>query len=173
MKHPAELTYAVIRLRGATRRYLFCRTEEKPYFGEPSFDFMSYFGFGSGEFEGEHPPEFDNLRVRVEPLEFGAGEDSVGLKKAALANWFSRPTDGFSGFFTHDGIHFFTMKQDDDGVPLTHLKALNWHYYTNIGGDRKTALSHLAAMDRRHFLFKTYEEQSTLLGRYAELAVAI
>ena len=171
MKYPAELTYAVIRLRGATRRYLFCRTDEKPRFGEPSFDFMGYFGFGSGEFEGEHPPEFDKIRVTA--TVFKPIANNPGIAKAYLSQYMSQLTDGFLGFYTTDGETFHILKEDPDGVSLTHLKALNWHYYTNIGGTRESAVSHMSALNRRHFLFKTYEEQSDLLKKYVLLAAAI
>lgn len=170
MKYPAELTYAVIRLRGATRRYLFCKTDEKPRFGDPSFDFMGYFGFGSGEFEGEHPPEFNDIRVKTSVVAV-SGED--GVAKAYLSKYMSQLTDGFLGFYTTDGETFHIMKEDPDGVSLTHLKALNWHYYTNIGGTRESAVSHMSTLNRRHFLFETYEEQSNILQKYVLLAAAI
>lgn len=166
MKHPAELTYAAIRLNHATRRYLFCHTDEKPRFGDLSFDFMAYFGFGSGEFQGEHPPEFDNIRVRTQVLP----PDDTGIQLAWLNKWFNEQTPDLRAFYTTDGHTIHLMIQDYDGVPLTHLKSLNWHYYTNVGGDRNTAHSHLKALNRRHFLFKTYEEQNSLLLQYAELA---
>lgn len=166
MKHPAELTYAAIRLNHVTRRYLFCRTEEKPHFGDLSFDFMGYFGFGSGEYSGEHPPIFDGLRVRTMVL----ADASQGVQLAWLNNWFNEQTPDLRAFYTTDGKTFHLMIQDDEGVLLTHLAALNWHYYTNIGGDRSTAYSHIMTMNRRHFLFETYDEQDSLLATYAELA---
>lgn len=166
MKYPAELTYAAIRLNYATRRYLFCRTEEKPHFGDLSFDFMGYFGFGSGEFSGTHPPELDGIRVRTMVL----ADNELGYQLAWLNNWFTEQTPDLRAFYTTDGKTFHLMIQDDEGVPLTHLAQLNWHYYTNIGGDKSTAYSHLRTLNRRHFLFQTYEEQSDLLTNYALLA---
>lgn len=170
MKFPAELTYAALRYRGATRRYLFCRTEETPRFGDPSFDFMGYFGFGAGEFEGEHPPRLDAFRVRTEALSPGPIE---GFNKVLLANWMTEPTDEFRGFYTTDGLTYHKMILDPEGVLVPHLKALNWHYYTNIGSDRGTAVDHIMTLNRRHFLFETYDEQSRILLSYAEMAAAI
>ncbi len=170
MMFPAELTYAAIRWQGATRRFMFCLTEEKPRFGVPSFDFMGYFGFGSGEYEGKHPMEYDSIRVRTLELNPSAPQ---GVNLAWLDNWFSEPTQDLRAFYTTDGEHFHLIIQDDNGVSLTHLKALNWNYYTNIGGDRNTAHSHVMAMSRRHFLFETYEEQTNLLLKYAELTKAL
>jgi hypothetical protein len=164
VKHPAELTYAAFRLRGATRRYLFCRTDEKPHFGDNTFDFLGYFGFGSGEFGGEHPQQFDGLRVKVQVF------TDPEFALAYISTLMTQPTDGFSGFFTHDGYTFHVVTEDAEGVPLTHLKALNWHYYTNVGGSKKLAHDHIVTLNRRHVLFATYEEQSALLTRYAKLA---
>ncbi len=169
MKHPAKLTYAALRLNGATRRYLFCTTQEKPHFGDETFDFLAYFGFGSGEFEGMHPPEYDKLRVRVVQLP----SSDVEYNLAFIAKTMSQPTDEFRGFYTEDGTTFHMLMPDNEGVSLTHLSAFNWHYYTAIGGDQRTAYAHIQAMNRKHVLFETYAEQSRLLLGYSELARVI
>lgn len=169
MKHPAKLTYAALRLNGSTRRYLFCKTHEKPRFGDDSFDFLAYFGFGSGEFEGAHPPEYDQLRVRVVRLP----SPDVEYNMAFIAQTMSQPTDELRGFYTEDGVHFHLLLPDAEGISLTHLEAFNWHYYTAIGGDQRTAYAHIQAMNRKHVLFETYEEQSRLLLSYGELVRVI
>lgn len=169
MKHPAELTYAALRVNGSTRRYLLCRTEEKPHFGDPTFDFLGYFGFGSGEFEGQHPLAFDHIRVKAVKLTVEDPEYNLTF----LAERMSHPTDAFSGFYTTDGKTFYLLVPDDKGTSLAHLPELYWAYYTNIGGDRETAYAHLRTLNRRHILFATPEEQDQLLTAYAQLAASI
>lgn len=162
MKHPATLTYAAFRNDGSTRRFLFCKTEEKPHFGDPTFDFLAYFGFGSGELGSRLPHDYVDLRVK----EFQLGREEALVEIYKL---FTKPTDAFSGFFTADGDLFTILVEHPEGKLLFELPELNWHYYTQIGGDRHTAKAHIGALSRRHILFERAETQQRLLNEYKEL----
>jgi len=174
MKWPAELTYATIKVGPVSRRFLFCRTDEKPFFGDASFDYMNYFGFGSGESNGQVPLEYNDVRVRsyviTDPEQ--PGMDKVLLHRAM----YSAPdipatpeSKQVIGFYTQDGEVLHALVLDDEGVQLTHFKPFHWHYYTQLG-DRHMAVAHLQAMNRRHFVFQSYDEQSDLLNRFSEVA---
>lgn len=167
MKYPAELTYAAFRHGTITRRFLFCLTDEKPKFGDPSFDFMAFFGFGSGEFEGETPAEYKHLRVKVQQL-----PDNSELSYAIAAETMQKDTRGFVGFYTKDGDTLYLLTEDSEGTLLTHMPDLNWHYYTQLG-DRGTAYAHLRTMQRRHFIFETLEEQNEKLAKFSVLSASI
>lgn len=167
MKYPAELVYAAFKIGTITRRFLFCDTEEKPRFGDPSFDFMGFFGFGSGEFEGEVPPEIRHVRVKTIDLSEFEPEYAATLAASEVAKH-----GGFIGFYTKDGDNFKLLVESEEGQLLTHLPDLNWHYYTQLG-DRGVAHAHLRTMQRRHFLFETLEEQNTKLAKFSVLAATI
>lgn len=167
MKYPAELVYAAFKIGTITRRFLFCDTKEKPRFGDPSFDFMGFFGFGSGEFNGEVPPEIKHVRVKIVEMDSTDPELTV----LSIANKMAEAKQ-FMGFYTKEGDKFYMLIEDAEGQLLTHLKDLNWHYYTQIG-DRGVAVAHLQTLKRRHFLFETLEEQNTKLEKYTVLAATI
>lgn len=175
MKWPAELTYATLKLGPVSRRFLFCRTDEKPFFGDASFDYMNFFGFGSGELNGSVPLEYNDVRVRSFVLTDPAQPDmdKVFLHRALLTPDYSglvnQESEQIVGFYTHDGEVLHALVRDDEGVQLTHFKPFHWHYYTQLG-DRHMAVAHLQAMNRRHFVFQTYDEQSDLLNRFTAVA---
>lgn len=168
MKFPARLTYAAFRRQGITRRFLFCKTEETPRFGDPTFDFLGYFGFGSGEFTGAVPDFYHGVRVEVKLLELPAEEALLYLSQIM-----ERHDNKLYGFITHDGQTFRTVTETDGDAPaLLNLSDLNWAYYTQVG-DRALAVAHILTLNRRHILFETPREQDILLQRYAHIAGSI
>lgn len=162
----AKLAMLWLRIRGSTHRYLLCSPEERPHMGHPTFDFMAYFGFGSGELHSTVPDRFEGVKVRVRPCTIS----DPNVLRAYMSATLHQPTDGFSGFFTEDGENFFELVNDENGHDLFHTPELDWRYYTAIGGMRSMAVDHLKAFARRHVLFATPEQQSELLAKYASLA---
>ena len=160
----ARLVMLWLRSRGATHRYLLCSTEERPQRGHTTFDYLAFFGFGSGDFHSVTPSAYKGTKVKVVPC---PGDGEIAL--AYMSSMLQKPTDGFSGFFTDNGKDFFELRLDPEGMDMFHLPELDWRYYTAIGGTRDIAIDHVKTLNRKHVLFETAEEQSNLLNRYAEL----
>lgn len=165
----AKFIYAALRNRGTTRRFLFCKTEEIPHFGHNTFDFFFFFGFGTGEYVGLYPKEYDLIRVRKEVLSVDAPE---GYNESYIANLFKQPTDGFVGFYVDPDREFVVLHEDKEGIPISHIAEFHWPYYTQLG-DKDRAYSAMQTMKKRHVIFDTMEEQQRVLEMYSRLAVAI
>jgi hypothetical protein len=165
----AKFIYAALRNRGVTRRFLFCKTEEIPHFGHNTFDFLFFFGFGTGEYTGLYPMEYDIIRVRRKLLDANAPD---GFNESYISELFKRPTDGFVGFMTNKDGEYTVLEYDPEGIPISHIPEFHWPYYTQLG-DKDRAYSAIQTMKKRHVLFDTLQEQNDVMERYARLAVAI
>ena len=168
----ANLTYAAIRNRGITRRFLFCETELEPVFSHETFDVLGFYGFGSGEELGRHVKEYDNISVKVTPLsiiEGGASEAIISLKM-------QQPIQTLVGFFTTNNGDYHLIEQvpegSPDGIILDSVPQIYWPYYTQLG-DRKRAHDLCKSLCRKHILFDSHTEQIDVLNRYARLAASI
>lgn len=160
----ATLAIAWLRIRGVTYRYLLCSPETTPHFGHPTFDYMAYFGFGSGDFKSKVPQLFIGAKVRVEPCTL-----ELPLTLAYVSTSLAKSGEEFKGFYTTNGNDFFELVLDENGKDLTTADVLDWSYYTPIGSMRDIAYDHIKTFDRRHVLFDTPEEQHNLLDKYATL----
>lgn len=156
-------TLVLLRRLGGLRRYMLLSPPEPPQQGQPIFDYTHFFGYGGGEIASITPTEF-RLKVRVEKL-----PSDPQIAKSIMAATLSRPTDQFDGFFTRDCEQFYRIVEDAEGVDLFMHKDLDWGYYATLGGDRDVAVAHIMSLNRQHFMYDTYEQQSSRLTDFAQL----
>lgn len=160
----ATLTLVWLKLHGRLNRFVLCTPEERPHMGHPTFDFMAYFGFGSGDFHSQTPARFHGIKVALNSC---PGDSEVS--KAYIAAMLAKPTDKFCGFFTSNGTEFFELTPDDSGHDLFHLPELDWRYYAQISSSRDIAKDYLRTLNRRHILLDSHEQQSELLNTFVDL----
>jgi hypothetical protein len=126
---------ALIRCAGKTHRIVLFDSEETPHFGIPRFDYLNFFGFGSGEFDSLYPPAFQTFKVKE--VELGTPESLSEAQVYTIQRKLS-VNDQYGIFY--DGEKIIELESSSTGVPLSHLPAMNWLYYSQLG-DRDHAIA--------------------------------
>lgn len=160
-----DMSYMALRLQNSSiKRYLFAHTAQHPHFGDPTFDFLTFFGFGSGELRNQYPMELAGIKFTAYELDMqGKYETNMSLISYLLNN---TKGDHF-GFVVHKGKVYVLKHDPENGEELYHHAMLDWSYYTPLG-NRRHADGILGAMERHHFM-NDYQDQLKVLSNYKSL----